>query len=111
MPDIEIVKPHTLTIAKAKAAVQHAIDELGGEYNLKSEWHGHMLHIHRSGVEGEVQVTGSEIRIDITLGFLLKPFKAKLVDHIERGFRELSTNPRPALHRKQAARKPERHAR
>ena len=110
MPDIEIVKPHSLTIAKAKAAVQQAIEELGTEYNLKSEWHGHMLHVHRSGVEGEVQVTASEIRIDINLGFLLKPFKAKLVDHIERGFRELSTKPAVRVPSKPATRKLERHA-
>jgi putative polyhydroxyalkanoate system protein len=89
MPDIELVKPHSLTIAKAKAMVQKAADAIAAEYDLTSEWHGNTLHFHRSGVDGQMHVTDSEIRVHVTLGFLLKPFRAKLVDHIERSFERL----------------------
>jgi putative polyhydroxyalkanoate system protein len=89
VPDIEFVKPHSLTIAKAKALVQKTADALAAEYDLNSEWHGDTLHFHRSGVDGRMHVTDSEVRLQVTLGFLLKAFKGTLGDHIERNFDKL----------------------
>ena len=86
MADIEFVKPHALTVAKAKALVQETADALAAEYGLSSEWHGNTLHFHRSGVDGRMHVTDSEIRLHVTLGFLLKAFKGAFVEHIERNF-------------------------
>ena len=86
MADIELVKPHSLTIEKAKALVQKAADALAAEYDLSSEWEGNTLHFHRSGVDGHMHVTHSEVRLHVTLGFLLKAFKKTFVDHIERNF-------------------------
>ena len=89
MADIELVKPHSLTVAKAKALVQKAADALAAEYGLSSEWRGDSLHFHRSGVDGEMHVTDSEIRLHVTLGFLLKAFKKRLLEQIERNFDRL----------------------
>jgi len=87
--DIKVVRSHTLPIAKAKALAQKAADALASEYNLTSEWHGNTLRFHRAGVDGQMHVTASEIQLDVTLGFLLKAFKGKLVEHIERNFDKL----------------------
>jgi putative polyhydroxyalkanoate system protein len=89
MADIELVKPHSLTIAKARALVQKAADSLAAEYDLGSEWQGNTLHFHRSGVDGRMHVTDSDIRLEVSLGFLLKAFKRTLVEHIERHFDKL----------------------
>src|SRR5271165_6712808 len=89
MSDIELIKPHSLPIATARARAQKAIDELAAEYDLGSEWHGNTLHVHRSGVDGQIHVTHAEIQVRVTLGFLLKPLKAKFVDQIERSFERL----------------------
>jgi putative polyhydroxyalkanoate system protein len=89
MSDIKMIKFHSLPIAKARAVVQKAADDLADEYNLSSEWHGNTLRFHRSGVEGQMQVTEAEIHLDVTLGFLLRPFKAKFVEHIEHNFDHL----------------------
>lgn len=89
MADIKMIKFHALPLAKAKQLVQKAADNLGEEYDLTSEWHGDTLRFHRSGVEGQMKVTDSEIHLDVTLGFLLKPFKAKFVEHIEHNFDRL----------------------
>ena len=91
MSDIKLVKPHSLPIAKARALVQKTADRLAGEYDLSSEWHGNTLHFHRSGVDGQMHVTNSEIRLEVALGFLLKPLKGKLVEYIERDFDEMLT--------------------
>jgi putative polyhydroxyalkanoate system protein len=89
MADIEFTKSHSLTIAKAKSLVQETADSLAAEYGLSSEWCGNTLHFHRSGVDGRMHVTDSEIRLYVTLGFLLKAFKGAFVDHIERNFDRL----------------------
>ena len=89
MADIKMIKYHALPIAKAKQLVQKAADDLGKEYDLTSEWHGHTLRFHRSGVEGHMKVTAADIHLDVTLGFLLRPFKAKFVEHIEHNFDRL----------------------
>ena len=66
MSDFKLVKHHSLPIAKAKARVQKVADGLAAEYALCSEWHGNTLRFHRSGVDGQVHVTDSEIRLDVT---------------------------------------------
>lgn len=89
MADIKLVRSHSLPIAKARSLVQKAADSLAAEYNLSSEWHGSTLRFHRSGVDGQMHVTASEIQLDVTLGFLLKAFKGKFLEHIERNFDKL----------------------
>lgn len=89
MSDIKLVRPHALTLAKAKALAQKTADALSEEYDLASEWQGNTLRFHRSGVDGQMHVTDSEIRLDVTLGLLLKAFKGKIAGHIERNFDEL----------------------
>jgi len=89
MADIKMIKYHALPIARARQLVQKAADDLGEEYDLTSEWHGDTLRFHRSGVEGQMKVTAAEIHLDVTLGFLLRPFKAKFVEHIEHNFDRL----------------------
>ena len=89
MSDIKLVKPHSLPLTKAKALAQKTADALAAEYDLESEWHGNILRFHRSGVDGQMHVTDSEIRLDVKLGLLLKAFKGKIAGHIERNFDEL----------------------
>jgi putative polyhydroxyalkanoate system protein len=86
MPDIRMIKYHSLPMAKARELVQKAADDLAAEYDLSSRWAGNTLHFRRSGVEGAMSVTESEIDLEVTLGFLLKAFKAKFVEHIEHNF-------------------------
>jgi len=86
MPDIRMIKYHSLPLAQARALVQKAADDLSAEYDLSSRWAGNTLHFRRSGVEGEMRVTESEIDLEVTLGFLLKAFKSRFVEHIEHNF-------------------------
>jgi len=95
MPDIELVRSHAVPISEAKARVQKIAEELTPEYNLASEWRGNTLYFHRSGLHGETHVTASHIRLDATLGFLMKPLKNALVDRIERKFEKVFPEPAP----------------
>ena len=89
MSDIRLARPHSLSLAKAKALAQKTADALAEEYQLTSEWHGDTLRFHRSGVDGQMHVTDSEIRLDVSLGLLLKAFKGAIAGHIERNLDEL----------------------
>lgn len=89
MADIQMIKHHSLPLAAARALVQKAADGLAEEYNLSSRWAGDTLHFNRTGVHGEMKVTPSEIQLEVTLGFLLKVFKANFVEHIEKSFETL----------------------
>lgn len=105
MSDITLVKPHSLSIGKAKALVQKAADELAAEYELSSEWDGNTLHFHRSGIDGQMHVTHSQIRLYVTLGFLLRPFRGTFIAHIERNFDELLVEREPRPRANKPARK------
>jgi putative polyhydroxyalkanoate system protein len=105
MSDINLVRPHSLSIAKAKALVQRAADGLATEYDLESEWHGNTLRFQRSGVEGQMLVTDSEIELSVTLGLLMKPFKGKFVDCIERDLDKLLAEAEPGAQAKGQAKK------
>ena len=89
MSDIALVKPHSLSPEKAKAFVQTVTNGLATKYGLESEWKGNTLHFHRSGVDGRVVVKDADIRINLDLGFLMKPFKNEFVRQIETGFNQL----------------------
>ncbi len=105
MSDIKLGRPHTLPLTKAKALAQKTADALAAEYDLASEWHGNTLRFHRSGVDGQMHVTDSEIRLDVTLGLLLKAFKGKIAGHIERNFDELLAGSKKKPAKKAASRK------
>jgi putative polyhydroxyalkanoate system protein len=105
MPDIRIVRTHSLSITKAKALVQKTVDGLAEEYGLNSEWHGNTLHFDRAGIHGQMHVGDAEIRLHVTLGLLLKPFKGKLVQHIEHSFNRLLPKREPGVHPQERARK------
>jgi putative polyhydroxyalkanoate system protein len=89
MPDIHLVRPFSVSVAVAKARVQKTADELADEYHLRSEWRGDTLHFDRTGLHGEIQVSGSEIRLEAHLSLLLKPLRAKLMGRIEDKFGRL----------------------
>ena len=102
MSDIKLVRPHSLPLSKAKALAQKTADALAAEYDLASEWRGNTLRFHRSGVDGQMRVTDAQIELDVTLGFLLKAFKAKIASQIERYLEELLAD------EKKTAKKPAR---
>jgi putative polyhydroxyalkanoate system protein len=105
MSDINLVRSHSLSIAKAKALVQRAADGLATEYDLESEWHGNSLRFHRSGVDGQMLVTDSEIELNVTLGLLMKPFKGTFVDRIGHDLDKLLAEKEPGAQTKKPAKK------
>ena len=95
MSDIHFVCRHNLPLVEARRKVQLAADELGEEYDLQSEWDGDTLRFSRSGVQGAMTVTATDVTLEVKLGFLLRPFKAKFEEHIERNLELALAAPPP----------------
>lgn len=110
MPDIKVVRKHRLSVAQARKIAQKTADDLASEYDLQSEWDGDTLRFSRSGVNGTMAVSGSEIRLDVKLGLLLGAFKGKIEQHIEHRLDELLVAASTPAAKTAAARKTPRKA-
>jgi putative polyhydroxyalkanoate system protein len=89
MADIRIARPHGLPVSRAKAAAQAAADDLARDYAVTSRWQGDTLHFQRSGVQGSIEVSPSQIALEITLGILLKGFKSTIEKSVGKRLDEL----------------------
>jgi putative polyhydroxyalkanoate system protein len=82
MPDIRIVRIHSLSLIRARAAAQAAADDLAQRYDLTIVWQGDTLHFRRSGVQGRIEVSHSQIALELNLGLLLKGFRGSIEQSI-----------------------------
>lgn len=89
MADIRIARAHGLPLSRAKAAAQAAAEDLSREYTLRSYWQGDTLHFQRSGVRGWIEVSHSQIALEIELGILLKGFRASIEKSVGQRLEEL----------------------
>ncbi len=83
MASIDIRRPHGKTHAQARALVDKTADSLGKKFGVASEWDGDTLTFHRSGVNGRIQVTPTELIVHAELGFLLGAMKPMIEREIE----------------------------
>ncbi|MGE5770048.1 MAG: polyhydroxyalkanoic acid system family protein [Betaproteobacteria bacterium] len=79
MSEILIIPKHKLSAKKARAAAEHVAADLQKEFNLDYEWdEDGVLNFERSGLYGNLVLTKGEVRVHVTLGFLLRPFRTSL---------------------------------
>ena len=94
MAQIDIRRPHTLTLAQARKEADVLAEHLKQEFDLESRWSGNKLSFKRRGVDGVMTVSGKDVHVAAELGFLvslLKPkIEARLNAHLNVGLRALS---------------------
>jgi putative polyhydroxyalkanoate system protein len=71
MADIHIVEKHTHTPEEAKRRVQSFEDQME-KWRLKAHWTGVNAELKGTGASGTISITGSEVKVEIKLGFLAK---------------------------------------
>ena len=90
MADISITKAHSLGIDTAKERLNDFSATLEKEYGIKSSWDGNICNLKGTGLKkGSVTVTDAEVIIEITLGFLGKPFKNTIIDKVNSQFEKV----------------------
>jgi putative polyhydroxyalkanoate system protein len=83
MPTIDIRRKHGKTPKQAHALVDKTATAMGKKFGLAHEWDGDTLHFKRSGVNGTIEVTKTEIVVHAELGFLLGAMKPMIEREIE----------------------------
>jgi putative polyhydroxyalkanoate system protein len=88
MATIDIRRAHTLTLAEAKQRAEQLAKSLEGKLDLSWQWEGDALRFHAvggaaKGTKGEVAVTGSEIRVQVDLPFMLRVMKGTIEQKVE----------------------------
>ena len=84
MSDIKIERPHKLGSAEAKKRFAGIEAKLRERYGVSIEWRGLSATFKGTGVTGDVLVSDDHISITLKLGFLVRPFAARIRESIER---------------------------
>jgi putative polyhydroxyalkanoate system protein len=99
MADIAIKRSHSLGLKGAKDAADRMADKLGKQFNLNGDWSGNTLKFERPGVNGALTISDKDMKLEVTLGFLLKAMKGP----IERAVNEQLDSVLAAAESKKAA--------
>ena len=102
MADISMMRSHHLGLKGARVAADKMAEKLGEKFDLAGDWNGNTLHFHRPGVNGMLTVTDHDMKLDVTLGFMLKMMKGP----IERAVHEQLDNVLDAAPAKTPAKAP-----
>jgi putative polyhydroxyalkanoate system protein len=78
MPDIELTRVHHLGLEAARTQAERMAAELGRKFGLKGDWEGNVLRFERPGVTGSLAITDKDLRLLVSLGFLLKAMKGSI---------------------------------
>jgi putative polyhydroxyalkanoate system protein len=78
MADIELHRVHTLGLKAARAAADKMVADLGRKFDLHGDWSGNILKFKRPGVTGSLAVSDKDLRLSVSLGFLLKAMKGSI---------------------------------
>jgi putative polyhydroxyalkanoate system protein len=78
MATIDIRRNHTIGKAAARDAAQGIAEKLKDKVDVRYHWDGDDLRFERTGAKGRIQVTESEVRVEIDLNLALRPLRGKL---------------------------------
>jgi len=78
MADISLKRAHSLGLKGARAAAEKMADKLGKQFNLSGDWQGNTLNFDRPGVNGTLTISDHDMKLEVTLGFLLKAMKGPI---------------------------------
>jgi len=82
MSDIDVVRPHSRSVAEARQIVEDLITKMAKDYDLKHAWEGDTLKFERSGLSGQMAISPQDVHITAKLGMLLKPLKGRIEKEI-----------------------------
>ena len=97
MADIEVHRAHGLGLAAARRAAEQMAADLGRKFDVRASWQGDTLRFERPGASGFVTLGEKDLRLSLSLGFLLKAMKPSIEKLIHEELDNLFKQPpRPA---------------
>lgn len=89
MSTIALSQRHSKDPDEVRELLVQLAEKLDQRYDLKSRWvNDSQLELKRSGVSGQLTLSGDEVKVSIKLGMLMSPFKGKIQDEIARAMAE-----------------------
>ena len=82
MADISLKRTHALGLKGAHAAANKMADRLAEKFDLKGTWSGNTMNFSRPGVTGKLEVSDHEMKLEVTLGFMLKMMKGPIENSV-----------------------------
>jgi putative polyhydroxyalkanoate system protein len=63
--------------------------KLSDRFEMKAHWRSDReLELKRSGIQGVLQLLEGEVKVDIQLGMMMKPFKSRIRDELSKAMAE-----------------------
>ncbi len=84
MSTIDIHAYHTLSHEDALSAADDLSIDLAEKFGIDYGWDDEVIHFERPGVNGQIAVNESELRIQANLGFMLMMLKGPIEQEIMR---------------------------
>ena len=84
MSTIDIHAYHALSHEEALSAADELSADLSRKFGIDYGWEDEVIHFERPGVNGQISVLETELRIQATLGFMLMMLKAPIEMEIYR---------------------------
>lgn len=81
MADIDITHNHSIGKEAAKQKADGILQSLGSQYGIKGAWSGDVFNINKP-VEGKFTVTDTSVRVELTLGFMMRAIKGKIEQEV-----------------------------
>lgn len=82
MSDIDIRHKHRLRPEETRALAEDVAATVNESFPIEYHWEGESLHFKRRGVTGRIDLKESEVRIQVRLGWLLRPMKHRVEEQI-----------------------------
>ena len=99
MPDIHIQRDHSLGLPEARKLAFRWAQLAEQKFDMACSYEegktSDLVSFNRSGVNGELKVTGDMFELDARLGFLLGVFKDRIETEIVKNLDELLANEEP----------------
>lgn len=101
MPDIHIQRDHCLGLPEARKLAFRWAELAEEKFDMACSYEegktSDLVSFTRSGVNGELKVTGDKFELDARLGFLLGVFKDRIETEITKNLDELLAHNEPLL--------------
>ncbi len=85
MANLVIERPHALGREAARRVADDAARRLGTGLGMRSRWEGDALRFEGKGASGTIAVSDRSVRVEVTLGLMLRPFRGRIEREIRDG--------------------------
>lgn len=90
MADVQVKQPHNLSIDDARKKMSD-FEDMMKKYGVSAKWAGGHADLKGTGVKGAIDITGSDVNVELKLGMLAKAAgidSARLQNSIARRLKE-----------------------